>query len=115
MAWFIAHWLVGTTSVVLGVYDIYVGLYMWEQRTGVSVKPMNIAFSVSVAAMAAVYLLQGRWENLAFQHYVGADPSSSSSNDQLHRINKVAPNAILNPTSASAEVILVHNSINIPC
>ena len=64
-----AHWLVGTTSVILGVYDFYVGLHMWEQRTLTSVKSINIAFSVSIALMAGIYLLQGRWENINFQHH----------------------------------------------
>ncbi|KAH7351926.1 hypothetical protein KP509_19G020600 [Ceratopteris richardii] len=69
LQWYTLHWLIGTSTVILGFYDIYVGMTLWERATNKSIKKFNIAFSVQVSLITLVYLLQDRIGNFSIQLY----------------------------------------------
>lgn len=65
--WYAIHWVLGTGSFVLCIVNIYLGMRMWETITKESIRTLNIIFSVQVALITFVYLMQDRWDYLVDQ------------------------------------------------
>ncbi|KAH7331793.1 hypothetical protein KP509_20G051000 [Ceratopteris richardii] len=66
--WYVAHWLMGTSSILLGIYNTYSGIGIWEkvfpkQR----LLSLNIAFSVQLAFMGLVYYALDRYDTFLLQ------------------------------------------------
>ncbi|KAI5059216.1 hypothetical protein GOP47_0025535 [Adiantum capillus-veneris] len=66
--WYVAHWLMGTSAIILGIYNMYSGISIWE---GVfpheKLRSLNIAFSVQIGIMAFVYFATDRFNNFLLQ------------------------------------------------
>lgn len=65
--WYGVHWLLGTGSMILCILNLYIGIQIWEHITKGSIHNLNIAFSVQVAVMTFVYLMQDRWDYVVDQ------------------------------------------------
>ncbi|CAN6453033.1 unnamed protein product [Victoria cruziana] len=68
--WYFLHWILGTGVSLLGIIDIYVGLYAYRSRTSNSVTIWIILFTVEASCIAFLYLLQDRWDYLSKQGLV---------------------------------------------
>ncbi|KAF3793122.1 Cytochrome b561 domain-containing protein [Nymphaea thermarum] len=62
--WYFLHWILGTGASLLGIIDIYIGLYAYRSKTSNSVTIWIILFTVEVSCVAFLYLLQDRWDYL---------------------------------------------------
>lgn len=71
--WYFAHWIFGTGVFVLGVINIYIGLYAYHEKTLRSVRMWSVLFTVEVATIVFVYLLQDRWEYMQKQGVILGD------------------------------------------
>ncbi|XP_002978115.2 cytochrome b561 domain-containing protein At4g18260 [Selaginella moellendorffii] len=69
--WFVLHWLLGTTTIILGFYNVYNGLRIYEMITQKSQRTLNILFSIQIAVMAVIYLLQDKWNYVKEQSSSG--------------------------------------------
>lgn len=65
--WYAIHWVLGTGTIILCIVNLYIGMKIWENVTKGSIRTLNIAFSVQVALMTFVYLMQDRWDYLVDQ------------------------------------------------
>ncbi|KAJ8626814.1 hypothetical protein MRB53_020121 [Persea americana] len=65
--WYFAHWMLGTGVSILGIINIYTGLYVYHTKTSRSVRFWSYFFSAEVAIIAFLYLLQDRWEYMQKQ------------------------------------------------
>ncbi|MCO5560093.1 hypothetical protein L7F22_013700 [Adiantum nelumboides] len=65
--WYGIHWVLGTGSMILCFVNLYIGMHIWEHVTKGSIRNLNIAFSIQVAFMAFVYLVQDRWDYMVEQ------------------------------------------------
>ncbi|XP_010557147.1 PREDICTED: cytochrome b561 domain-containing protein At2g30890 [Tarenaya hassleriana] len=71
--WFMAHWILGTSTSLLGILNIYTGLYAYSTKTSTSVKLWTILFTVQVSCFAFFFLFQEKWSyvrNLSDQNNV---------------------------------------------
>ncbi|CAK9199979.1 unnamed protein product [Sphagnum troendelagicum] len=83
--WYVSHWLIGTGAILLGWFNIFLGLDLFysdypEEGTG---KWLKTAFSVQVAVLSFVYLFLERLPHVCAQ-------SRSSSSNVEPGINLVA-------------------------
>ncbi|XP_009620395.2 cytochrome b561 domain-containing protein At4g18260-like isoform X1 [Nicotiana tomentosiformis] len=62
--WFSVHWLLGITVSILGIINIYTGLQAYHTKTLINTGVWNLAFTVEIAVIMFIYLLQEKW------HYV---------------------------------------------
>ncbi|CAK9195012.1 unnamed protein product [Sphagnum troendelagicum] len=60
--WYVIHWVFGTSAVLLGWYNIFLGLalYIEDWPEVGTLKGLTIAFSVQVAMISFIYLLLER-------------------------------------------------------
>ncbi|KAG6552538.1 hypothetical protein Mapa_005846 [Marchantia paleacea] len=65
--WYAVHWLFGTGAMFLGIINIYIGVRIYEFLSGTSIRTLNIIFSISVAVMCFLYLLQDRCGHIVSQ------------------------------------------------
>lgn len=66
-AWYFSHWLFGHFTVILGFVNIYIGLTIHEKHEAKSQKLWNVLFSIQIAIMGAIYLMQDRWTYMVDQ------------------------------------------------
>ncbi|XP_009777672.1 cytochrome b561 domain-containing protein At4g18260-like isoform X1 [Nicotiana sylvestris] len=62
--WFSVHWLLGITVSLLGIINIYTGLQAYHTKTLRSTSVWNLTFTVEIAVIVFIYLLQQKW------HYI---------------------------------------------
>ncbi|KAG9447994.1 hypothetical protein H6P81_014122 [Aristolochia fimbriata] len=80
--WYFVHWALGTGVSLLGILNIYTGLHAYRRKTGRHVGLWTLLFSVEVAAIAFLYLLQDKWEYMKKQEVIlGEEPVAPS--DQI--------------------------------
>ncbi|MCO5567297.1 hypothetical protein L7F22_020987 [Adiantum nelumboides] len=66
--WYIAHWLMGTAAIILGFYNMYSGIFIWETVfPHEKVRALNIVFSIQIGIMAFVYFATDRLDNFLLQ------------------------------------------------
>ncbi|XP_077229417.1 cytochrome b561 domain-containing protein At4g18260-like [Tasmannia lanceolata] len=65
--WYFVHWMLGTGVSILGIINIYTGLYAYQTKTSRSVKLWSILFSAEVSLIAFLYIFQDRWEYMKKQ------------------------------------------------
>ncbi|KAH7432962.1 hypothetical protein KP509_07G048000 [Ceratopteris richardii] len=93
--WYAIHWLLGTGALILCIFNLYVGISIWERITRSSVRSLNIAFSVQVAAMAFVYLMQDRWDYIVEQGIPVTKPIAPPPSNSLSPIAySMVPNSM---------------------
>ena len=105
--WYIAHWTLGTSTVVLAFLNIFIGMHVFELITATSLFRLNVAFSVQLALMAFIYLAQDRW---AYMRQVQWSlPTKSSSTDHPPATNiqqeDVPTSAAISPASTHPAAI----------
>ncbi|KAI4308111.1 hypothetical protein L6164_031218 [Bauhinia variegata] len=59
--WFFSHWMIGTAVSILGVLDVYIGLLAYREKTSKSIRIWVILFTIQVALIVFLYLLQDKW------------------------------------------------------
>lgn len=87
--WYFAHWILGTGVSILGIINIYTGLYVYHTKTSRSVRFWSYFFSAEVAIIAFLYLLQDRWEYMQKQGVIlGEEPIAPTDHVTLPRPNQ---------------------------
>ncbi|XP_047310556.1 cytochrome b561 domain-containing protein At4g18260-like [Impatiens glandulifera] len=64
MWWFIIHWIVGTGTCIMAIFNIYTGLQAFHNRTGRSTRLWTILFTAQLFLMTFSYLFQDKWDYL---------------------------------------------------
>ncbi|KAI4305999.1 hypothetical protein L6164_029318 [Bauhinia variegata] len=59
--WFFPHWIIGTAVTSLGVLNVYTGLLAYQEKTFKSIRIWVILFTIQVAVVVFLYLLQDKW------------------------------------------------------
>ncbi|MCD9638354.1 hypothetical protein HAX54_022253 [Datura stramonium] len=62
--WYAFHWLIGVTVTLLGIVNVYIGLQAYNTKTMRSTSVWSWLFSVEVAVIAFIYLLQEKWHHI---------------------------------------------------
>ncbi|XP_057462299.1 LOW QUALITY PROTEIN: cytochrome b561 domain-containing protein At4g18260-like [Actinidia eriantha] len=84
--WYFAHWLLGTTISLVGIFNIYTGLEAYNKRTSKSTSLWTILFTTQVFFMAILYLIQDKWEYMQKQGVIlGNEPVRPSSDQVIPR------------------------------
>ncbi|ESQ51641.1 hypothetical protein EUTSA_v10017123mg [Eutrema salsugineum] len=65
--WFVGHWILGTSVAILGIINIYTGLYAYTQKTSKSVKLWTILFTAQLSSIVLFYLFQDKWSYIQSQ------------------------------------------------
>ena len=81
--WYFAHWLLGTTISLVGIFNIYTGLEAYNKRTSKSTSLWTILFTTQVFFMAILYLIQDKWEYMQKQGVILGNEPIRPSNDQV--------------------------------
>ncbi|XP_051136227.1 cytochrome b561 domain-containing protein At2g30890-like [Andrographis paniculata] len=87
-AWYILHWVVGTSTGLVGILNIYTGLHGYQKRTSRNTRVLGIAFSAQVCVMMVVFLVQDKWGYIQTQGIIAFAPphhlkDSSSAQPQI--------------------------------
>jgi hypothetical protein len=102
--WFFVHWLLGTGAVILGITDIFIGIYIYQAILQKHIPSLNTASSILVAFWGLLYVLQDRLSYIISQ----GKPQSQES-----RKDKVPPAGALGNLS-SPTVWLVSSLSSLP-
>ncbi|PSR98683.1 Cytochrome b561 domain-containing protein [Actinidia chinensis var. chinensis] len=81
--WYFAHWLLGTTTSLVGIFNIYTGLEAYNKRTSKSTSLWTILFTTQVFFMAIFYLFQDKWKYMQKQGVILGNEPIRPSNDQV--------------------------------
>ena len=81
--WYFAHWLLGTTTSLVGIFNIYTGLEAYNKRTSKSTSLWTILFTTQVFFMALLYLFQDKWKYMQKQGVILGNEPIRPSNDQV--------------------------------
>ncbi|KAL0545969.1 hypothetical protein IC582_015873 [Cucumis melo] len=65
--WFFIHWMVGTAVSLLGVFNVYSGLFAYHEKTSESIRIWTIIFSVEICLISFFYLFQDKVEYIQKQ------------------------------------------------
>lgn len=65
--WYFAHWVLGTTISLVGIFNIYTGLEAFHKRTSRSTRLWTILFTAQIFFMAFFYLFQDKWDYIQKQ------------------------------------------------
>ena len=58
--WLFVHWLLGTGAVILGITNIFIGIWVYQYPLMKKIPSLNMVFSISVAFVGLLYVLQDR-------------------------------------------------------
>ncbi|KAI3806056.1 hypothetical protein L1987_21947 [Smallanthus sonchifolius] len=78
--WFLAHWLLGTTVSLLGIINVYTGLYAFHKRSSRtrSITPWVIFFTAEIVCIGFLYLFQDKWEYIQKQGVIRANEPTTT-------------------------------------
>ncbi|XP_062105732.1 cytochrome b561 domain-containing protein At2g30890-like [Humulus lupulus] len=65
--WFFAHWILGTTVSLLGVFSIYSGLQAFHEKTSKKVGIWTSLFTAQISFICLFYLFQDKWSYIQKQ------------------------------------------------
>ncbi|KAG7024698.1 Cytochrome b561 domain-containing protein [Cucurbita argyrosperma subsp. argyrosperma] len=65
--WFFIHWMVGTAVSLLGVFNVYSGLFAYHEKTSRSIRIWTIIFTVEISLISFFYLFQDKLEYIQKQ------------------------------------------------
>ncbi|KAF4373217.1 hypothetical protein F8388_010479 [Cannabis sativa] len=65
--WFFAHWILGTTVSLLGVFSIYSGLQAFHEKTSKKVWIWTSLFTIELCFICLFYLFQDKWSYIQKQ------------------------------------------------
>lgn len=94
--WYFVHWILGTTTCLVGILNIYTGLQAYHKRSSRDTSVWTIIFTAQLSFMIILYLFQDKWDYITRQ---GMPPSIIGNH----------PN---NPLSSSQQV---EDLLNEPC
>jgi hypothetical protein len=58
--WLFVHWSLGTAAVILGITNIFIGIWIYQFILLKKIPSLNMVFSISVAFVGLLYVLQDR-------------------------------------------------------
>lgn len=82
--WYFTHWLIGHATIILGVVNTYIGIRDHERHLHKNLQMWNVLFSIQVAIMATIYLLQDRWFYMLDQSDPVQKPGEKSPQKAVH-------------------------------
>ncbi|XP_022936959.1 cytochrome b561 domain-containing protein At4g18260-like [Cucurbita moschata] len=65
--WFFIHWMLGTAVSLLGVFNVYSGLFAYHEKTSRSIRIWTIIFTVEISLISFFYLFQDKLEYIQKQ------------------------------------------------
>ncbi|XP_058200992.1 cytochrome b561 domain-containing protein At2g30890-like isoform X2 [Rhododendron vialii] len=81
--WYFAHWVLGTTISLVGIFNIYTGLEAFHKRTSRSTRLWTILFTAQIFFMAFLYLFQDKWDYIQKQGIVLGNEAISPSDQTI--------------------------------
>ncbi|GLT59837.1 hypothetical protein SLA2020_326340 [Shorea laevis] len=84
-AWYLAHWILGTITSLVGIINIYTGLEAYHEKTSRGTRLWTILFTIQVSIIAFFYLLQDKWEYMQKQGLIlgSTVESVTTASDQV--------------------------------
>ncbi|KAL8224940.1 hypothetical protein R6Q57_017497 [Mikania cordata] len=76
--WFFAHWLLGTTVSLLGIINVYTGLYAYHKISSRKTTPWVIFFTAEIVCIGSLYLFQEKWEYIQKQGAIRANEPTTT-------------------------------------
>ncbi|GMY37893.1 cytochrome b561 domain-containing protein At4g18260 isoform X1 [Fagus crenata] len=87
--WYIVHWMLGTIISLVGIINVYTGLYAYNRRTSKSTTLWTILFTAEVSFITFFYLFQDKWEYMQKQGVtLGNLPVTLSNQEIPERLNQ---------------------------
>ncbi|KAG7037492.1 Cytochrome b561 domain-containing protein, partial [Cucurbita argyrosperma subsp. argyrosperma] len=72
--WFFIHWMLGTAVSLLGVFNVYSGLFAYHEKTSRRIRIWTIIFTVEISLISFFYLFQDKLEYIQKQGVIlGSD------------------------------------------
>ncbi|XP_038897321.1 cytochrome b561 domain-containing protein At4g18260-like [Benincasa hispida] len=65
--WFFVHWMLGTAVSLLGIFNVYSGLFAYHEKTSQSIRIWTIIFTVEISLISFFYLFQDKLEYIQKQ------------------------------------------------
>ncbi|KAG5561915.1 hypothetical protein RHGRI_004829 [Rhododendron griersonianum] len=81
--WYFAHWVLGTTISLVGIFNIYTGLEAFHKRTSRSTRLWTILFTAQIFFMAFFYLFQDKWDYIKKQGIVLGNEAIAPSDQTI--------------------------------
>lgn len=88
--WYFVHWILGTTTCLVGILNIYTGLQAYHKRSSRNTSVWTIIFTAQLSFMIILYLFQDKWDYITRQGNginidIGNHPNNplSSSSQQV--------------------------------
>ncbi|KAK8524609.1 hypothetical protein V6N13_015625 [Hibiscus sabdariffa] len=104
--WYLTHWILGTTTSVVGIINIYTGLKAYHKKTSRSTAIWTIIFTVQISLIACFYLFQDKWEYIQKQGLILGNNYNNSPHHPTPPSNQVQENAITVMDNQSNKVVL---------
>ncbi|XP_012830501.1 PREDICTED: cytochrome b561 domain-containing protein At4g18260-like [Erythranthe guttata] len=95
-AWYLLHWLLGTTICLVGILNVYTGLQAYRKRTSKSTTLWTVVFAAQVSFMAIFYLFQDKWDYIIRQGVIIISPGCDPENSQAQLEKQVKDVVIVN-------------------
>lgn len=65
--WYFVHWILGTTTCLVGILNIYTGLEAYHKRSSRNTSVWTIIFTAQLSFMMILYLFQDKWDYITRQ------------------------------------------------
>ncbi|XP_022136683.1 cytochrome b561 domain-containing protein At4g18260-like [Momordica charantia] len=65
--WFFIHWVLGTAVSLLGIFNVYSGLFAYHEKTSRSIGIWTTIFTVEISLISFFYLFQDKLEYIKKQ------------------------------------------------